>query len=423
MTANEPGSITREMLLDYFLRSACPRAEWQVGMEVERIGRRIDDGRPLPYDTTAPNIRALLEAYRAQQPSDPIWEGDHLIGLDGPWGSITLEPGGQVEWSSRPRGRLRELERELVEHLSLLDRLGAEHGIRWLGEAVDPELPVSAMEWMPKARYSIMRPYLGARGSLAHRMMTQTAAIQCAFDYADAEDWRRKFLAASYLAPVATALFANSSRVDGGDSGYRSYRQRIWRDTDPDRCNLPKVVFEPGFSLEGWLDWIVRVPTIFRHRARGLVPSGGIPFVQLMERTGCDAIRFEDWETHVSTIFTEVRSYTYIEVRSADLLPRELIFSVPSFWAGLLYDESALQTALELGSAFSTHDRWVAGMEDAARFGLDAAEAAPIRELGEGALGASLEGLGRNAVEKEDRQAAVGAVERLAEARSLEPRR
>jgi glutamate--cysteine ligase len=422
MTASDPGPITRDLLLDYFLRSARPRPEWQVGMEVERMGRRVDDGRPLPYDGPAPAIRALLEAYGDRRPSDPIWEANHLIGLDGPWGSITLEPGGQVEWSSRPRRELRELERELREHLALLDRLGAEHGIRWLEEAVDPTLPVSAMEWMPKARYSIMRPYLGARGSLAHRMMTQTTAIQCAFDYADATDWRRKFLAASYLAPVATALFANSSRIDGGDSGYRSYRQRIWRDTDPDRCSLPRAVFEPGFSLERWLDWIIDVPTLFRHRARGLVPSGGIPFVELMERSGCEAIKFEDWETHVSTIFTEVRSYTYIEVRSADLLPPELIFSVPSFWTGLLYDDEALDAALEIGGAFDTYDGWVAGIETAARFGLDGAESAPIRECGERALGAALEGLRRGAIEPEDREVAVGAVERLAEARSLEPR-
>ena len=61
-------------------------------------------------------------------------------------------------------------------------------------------------------------------------------------------------MAASILAPVATAMFANSSRIDGADSGYRSYRHAIWRETDDDRCGLPSAVFEDGFEIEHHLD-------------------------------------------------------------------------------------------------------------------------------------------------------------------------
>ena len=128
---------------------------------------------------------------------------------------ITLEPAGQLEWSSRPQRCLADLEKELDAHLAVLRDAGPALGINWLDLALDPDYPVEEMPWMPKARYAIMKPYLGRRGGLAHRMMTQTASIQCAFDYADPEDWRRKFLAGSLLAPVATVLFANSSRIDG----------------------------------------------------------------------------------------------------------------------------------------------------------------------------------------------------------------
>ncbi|NIM61656.1 MAG: glutamate--cysteine ligase, partial [Acidobacteria bacterium] len=76
-------------------------------------------------------------------------------------------------------------------------------------------------------------PYLAARGRLAQRMMTQTASIQVAFDYSDLHDWREKFRLAALLAPVANALFANSSRIDGADTGYKSYRSAIWQETDP----------------------------------------------------------------------------------------------------------------------------------------------------------------------------------------------
>lgn len=426
MSHSEPGNLTRDGLLAYFVDAAKPRAEWLVGMEVERMGRAADGGDALPYDATSapragiPTIRGAIEAYRALRGGAPVLEGPHIIGLNGPWGNISLEPGGQFEWSSRPYGTLDELRDALADHEAALERVAADLRVRWLDEAVEPELPLDAMPWMPKARYNIMRPFLGQRGRLAHRMMTQTAAIQVAYDYADGEDWRRKFACAARLAPVAVALFANSSRVDGGDSGYASYRQAIWRETDPARCGLPAVAFDPGFDLEAWVDWVLDVPTIFRHRASGRIATGGVPFRDLLRLGGCDAVRMSDWESHVSTVFTEVRSYNYIEVRSADLQPREHVFAVPTFWTGLLYQDDALTDALELGRPFATHDAWREGMEVAARDGLSGrAAGASLGEAAASALALAARGLRDGAACVRDADAAAAHLERLAEFRNL----
>lgn len=391
-------SFTRRQLLDYFRQGALPRERWRVGMEVEKMGRDALSGRPLPYEDHGPSIRRIIEFYQQQRQGDPVFEGSHLIGLDGLWGTLSLEPGGQVEWSSRPQATLGSLRHELEAHLSVLREAGAALGVRWLALGLDPLHSVTDMHWMPKARYRIMRDYLGQRGRLAHRMMTQTTSIQCAFDYADEQDWKRKFKAAALLAPVATALFANSPDVDGRPSGLRSYRQAIWQETDPDRCGMPAVVFDPGFDMERWLDWMLDVPTIFRHRARGLVPTCGVPFRKLMDLTGCNALKSEDWETHASTIFTEVRSYTYIEVRCADLQPDEHILSVPTFWTGILYQEAALAAAIELASRLDSAEAWQEAMSSAARSGLDgSAGGMSLRELAREALHISQQGLAREA--------------------------
>jgi len=393
MTGQTP-LLTRETLLGYFLDGAAARDEWKVGMEVEKLGRRLADGGSIPYDGADASVRRVLETILAERGGDPVYEANNLIGIDAPWGTISLEPGGQVEWSSRPAATLTELDDELRAHLGVMKRAAEELGIRWLDVAVDPVNPVSEMRWMPKARYKIMRSYLGARGRLAHRMMTQSASVQCAFDYADPTDWKRKFAVCSRLAPVATALFANSSRVDGAESGWRSYRQAIWAETDPDRCGLPRAAFDHDFGLEECLKWMLSIPTLFLHRARGLVPAGGLPFREFLDRSGCDAARLEDWETHVSTIFTEVRSYTYLEVRSADLQPDELCLAVPAFWMGLLYDDDALEGALELVRDIDTHDVWSRAMESAARAGLDGeAGGRRLRELARRAVALSVAGL------------------------------
>jgi glutamate--cysteine ligase len=422
MSSGSTRPLNRDVLLDYFLQAATPRDQWQVGMELEKLGRNAETGDPLPYEGDGVSVTGVLEFIRAQRGGDPILEADKTIGIDAPWGTISLEPGGQVEWSSRPAVSLGDLSDALQAHLSLMRRIERELGVRWLNVGVDPDLPLDRMPWMPKARYKIMRPFLGARGRLAHRMMTQTASIQCAFDYSGPEDWKRKFVTAAKLTPVAVALFANSSRIDGKETGYASYRQAIWRETDPERCGLPAAVFDPAFDLRVWLDWVLQVPTMFLHRARGRVPAGGIPFASLLERAGCTAVRQADWETHISTVFTDVRSYSYIEVRSADLQPDPLTFSVPAFWTGILYHDDSLDAAAQLVGQVATYEAWLEAMESASRLGLDGnIDGRPIEEIATEALSIALNGLTHGAACTGPADAGVRAVERLAEHRRLEP--
>jgi glutamate--cysteine ligase len=397
--------LTCPKLAAYFRDSFRSRDQWLVGIEVERMGTHAATGQPLAYEGTGPSVRRALEAYAGARGGAPVLEGNHLVGLDGPWGNISLEPGGQVEWSSRPAADLDALGVELAGHLAAMDRVAQSVGIRWLDVAVQPDVAVADMPWMPKARYEIMRRVMGERGRLAHRMMTQTASIQCAFDYASDEDWKRKFRVAALMAPVAVALFANSSRVDGRDSGWASYRQAIWRETDPDRCDLPAIVFDPGFGIDAWVEWVCDVPTLFLKRGSGLIPSGGTPLRALLERHGCDGVTMGDWELHLSSVFTEVRSYAYIEVRSADLVPGPLVLAVPSFWTGLLYDDDAQEAALELGRIFDSPAAWRRGMDVAARRGL----AGEIEGVSLGTLAAAVVARARASLESGAACAGQGA--------------
>jgi len=388
MSAADLATMSRPKLFEFFEQAFKNDSEWQVGMELEKMGRNAVTGAPIPYTGEEASVEAILRQYQEARDGAPIFEGEHLIGLDGDWGTISLEPAGQVEWSSRPYAALSDLHRQMKDHLTALDNAGKARGVHWLDVAVDPVHPVDAMPWMPKARYGIMKPYMGARGALSHRMMTQTTSIQCAFDFRDEQDWIRKFRAAALTAPLAVALFANSSQIDGQDSGYKSYRQAIWKETAPERTGLPPVVFSSDFSLEAWIDFICDVPSMFYRRARGMVPGDGEPFRKLMEQPCCSAPRLADWELHLSSVFTEVRSYAYLEVRSADMLPDDLAFSVPSFWTGLLYNEENLNAALENGARIDNHSSWRETMDSAARHGLDGKiNGRPIRDWAVDLLG------------------------------------
>ena len=406
-------------LASYFRQAFRPKDEWLVGIEVETMARVAATQLPLAYEGEGASVRRVIEAYSAARGGALVLEGDRPVGIDASWGGITLEPGGQVEWSSRPARDLTDLAREIDGHLPAMRGVAASLSVSWLDVAVDPVTPLSEMPWMPKARYGIMREIMAKQGRLAHRMMTQTASVQCAFDYASDEDWTRKFRAAALLTPIAVALFANSSRIDGKDSGWASYRQAIWRETDPDRCDLPDVVFTPRFGIDAWVEWVCDVPTLFLRRENGMIASGGSPLRDLLTRCGCDAVTMEDWELHLSSIFTEVRSYGYIEVRSADLQPDPLILAVPAFWTGLLYDDGALDDALALGRPFDNPARWRRGMDEASRHGLSGrVDGIEIAELAAQAVARSAESLraGAHCAGTGD---GVEALSRLARAKGL----
>ena len=83
----------------------------------------------------------------------------------------------------------------------------------WLGIGADPLHPVCEIPKMTKPRYDIMRAYLPTRGKLGLDMMHATATMQANYDYADEADMAAKMRMAMGVAPLCSALFANSCWV------------------------------------------------------------------------------------------------------------------------------------------------------------------------------------------------------------------
>jgi len=369
--------LTVAGLADLYRQDAKPASRWGVGIEIEKMGVDASTGRPIPYDAARASVRSVLEFLASARPSVTTHEGPNLIALEGDWGTITLEPGGQLEWSSHPSPTLTALSGRLVKHLELLDSSGESLGIRWLQTALQPDTPLSEMPWMPKKRYGIMREYLAGRGTLGHRMMTQTTSMQVALDYGDEDDWREKFRAAYLIAPVVVAAFANSRFLEGNDTGFASFRAHIWRNTDNDRCGAPAFVFRERFGFEDWVDWLLDVPAMFVARHGRLYPAQGVPWRKILaEGWNGTPMTLDDWRLHVTEVFPEARTKAYVELRSADLVPNDRLMALPAFYMGLLYDAGARAEAIErIGwgpGRRPTPAGWIEAMESAARDGLEA---------------------------------------------------
>ena len=392
-----------DQLASLFRRAGKPVSRHKVGLELEEILVR-PDGSPVPYDAAeGPSIRGVLERLGASARMRPVRENGKLIGLEGAIGTVSLEPGGQVEMSTVPVASLHDLAALVQTHTRRLRRIGAEAGARFVEQGLRPFASIEKAEWMPKTRYRIMRDYLPRRGRLALRMMNQTASVQCSFDYSDDADWRRKFRAAHLLTPFVQAMFANSPFRDGKPSRYLSYRARIWEQTDPRRCGLLPAAFRDDVAVEDYVRYALDVPMMFLIRSGEWIPMRGASFRRFMEKGHEGTFpTLEDWGLHLSGIFTHVRLKSYIEVRAHDLVPSPLAMAVPALWKGILYDREALDASVKLLGPVS-HAQAIALLAQAARRGLRAVHRGrPVLDYARELARLAAEGLRRQGVRRRD---------------------
>ena len=348
-------------LLDYMSSGSRPADQWRLGTEHEKFGFTTDDLRPLPYEGKR-GIRAILTALSERFPWNPVLENGLPIALlDDTGASITLEPGGQLELSGALLDNLHDTCCEVNTHLKQVKAVCEPLGIAFLGMGFNPKWRRADMEWMPKARYRIMREYMAKVGTLGQDMMTRTCTVQVNLDFGSEADMVKKFRVGLALQPVATALFANSPFTEGRPNGFLSYRSRIWEDTDPDRTGMLPFVFEDGMGFERYTDYMLDVPMYFVYRNGNYIDASGQSFRDFLAgklpALPGEKPTIKDWEDHLTTAFPEVRLKRFLEMRGADGGPWGELCALPAFWAGLLYYQPALDAAWDLARDWSMEER------------------------------------------------------------------
>jgi glutamate--cysteine ligase len=372
-------------LVEYLASGCKPGGRWRLGTEHEKFGFTVEDLRPLPYHG-ARSISAILQGLVENFGWQPVQEDGNTIALlDDSGASITLEPGGQLELSGALLDSLHETCTEVYRHLKQVKAVAGPLDIAFLGMGFLPKWRREDMQWMPKARYRIMRAYMPTRGGRGLDMMTRTSTVQVNMDFSSEADMVRKFRTSLALQPVATALFANSPFVDGRSSGFLSYRSHVWEDTDPDRTGLLPWVFESGMGFERYTDYMLDVPMYFVHRDGAYIDAAGQSFRDFLagRLPALPGARptLDDWENHLTTAFPEVRLKRYLEMRGADGGRWAELCALPAFWVGLLYDSTALDAAWDVARDWSVEER-LRLRKDVPKLGLRAeVHGRPLREV------------------------------------------
>ena len=325
----------------------------RIGAEVEFIVRDRTTGRVPPLDGV---LGEWLE--RVAQQFD---------------GAITVEPGGQVEYSSPPFASASDLVDHLRDVSSWLIAHAAGSGLGLESTGIDA---VTALEDVPLqlhgARYDNMHAYLSSIGEAGPRMMRQTAALQISID--PSHDPAMTWSVLNRAAPVLTALFANSRIYAGSDTGHASYRAQSWRTLDPSRTGVIGAAAATDSAK------IAADYARFALDARCIFDAPAFrPFREIPGATE------ESWRAHLTTLFPEVRPKQYYEVRCIDALdPRWYAAPLVLVWV-LCRDRDVLQAADRLLPAVTDEAlrrAALAGLDDAALHDLAAALVTLVLDAG-----------------------------------------
>ena len=251
--------------------------------------------------------------------------------------TLTFEPGGQLELSSPPFDSASELIAHVRDVLEPLHSAAADAGIELASVGIDPWNDVLAAPLqLDSDRYRRMTTYFERRGGNGVRMMRQTAATQISVDTGTDPCARWRLLCD--LAPFLTAIFANSSRYAGNETGYRSFRAHCWRTLDPSRTGIPYPDIE---APEAYTRFALEATDMMRTDRDGAYQSFG-------DWVAAGDASDAQWENHLTTLFPEVRPRGHLEVRSIDALPLYALAAPIVMLAGLTYHEPTAHEARDL---------------------------------------------------------------------------
>lgn len=316
-----------------------------IGLEYERLSldnKTFDNAK---YS----DIENIISHFSKIMGWEIVFDNNTIIGAKSKSGSsISLEPGLQLEISLKPHNSILNIDLELTKISDLIEKIARIYNVEFLGYGINPKNNVDEINLLNKERYKLMYSYLPycSRGELASKMMKKTAGIQINVDYKDENDCYNKLKFLNLIMPFMAGLTANSPFESSKMTNLISNRANVWRFTGENRCNLfYKDVFNKTFFnlfkkplFKSYVNEVIKTPMIFIIRDEKAVPIlGKINFEEFMKH-GFEGYfaTIDDYITHQSLCFPDVRLKNYIEIRNHDSSTPNMALALCAFYKGLL---------------------------------------------------------------------------------------
>ena len=336
-------SKKKSQFIEYFSKGIKNLNQLKIGVEHERFLFEGQNKKRISYET----LKKLFENLK-KNGWNPFFEKENIIGMQRNNQQITTEPGLQCELSGAPLENVHQVCAESSNFLKEIQLASKGLDLNTVSIGFDPFNNLSEVPRSPKQRYNIMTKEMPKGGSQSLEMMYRTCGIQINYDYTSENNFEKIFRLGNYLTPLAIALYSNSPFESEKPTGYLSYRNKVWQSTS--RGGIMPIAFEK-INFEKYFDHIIEYPILFAIRDKKYIEPNGQTFKDFIFGNFDnlkEEANLEDFETHLATIFTEVRLKQYIEIRSLDACDWECLCDGPAFFTGLFYN--SLDEAFEIVS-------------------------------------------------------------------------
>lgn len=330
-------SYQKEKIMNYFKENEKDKEKFRIGAEFEHF---VIDANTLEtisfYEEKG--IESTLKEL-INKGWNAKCEGDYLMALEKDGSTITLEPGAQVELSTKPCKDVHEIENEYLSFLHDIIPILNRKNQLIVSLGYQPESKIDNIPFIPKGRYKYMSEYFKKRGKYAHNMMKGTASLQVTVDYSSEEDYIKKFRVANAISPFISYMFDDAPFFEGETYKHNTLRVSIWNDCDDDRCKVVPGALDKVFGYEDYSEYILNAPPIIIQKDDEFHFTGDKPFKEIYSP---NEFTVEELEHVLTMYFPDVRTKKFIEIRMADAVPYPLNIGGVALLKGLFYHEGNL---------------------------------------------------------------------------------
>ena len=258
-------------------------------------------------------------------------------------GKYSLEPGGQIEWSSLPYKNLNDLDKAQKKHRNTLKMFSDQNNLEIIGYAVDPYSLPQDVDLIDEEKYQLMDQNMIKNGTMGRWMMRNTASVQINFDITSEKALEEIVFIADCINPISAYLFSNGPMMNGKRVNNKNIRNIIWENTDNIRCRnlIDHGINKSEDLINNYINYLEGVPGIFQLNREGIIQSTkGTLLDRLKFLDEINSLTDKDISAALHQIFTNVRLKNLIEIRGADRPPLGYEMAPVSFWTGLLMVDS-----------------------------------------------------------------------------------
>lgn len=342
--------------------------EKKMGIEVEMPFVKKNSLKPIGFSGKK-SITSLFNALskKCGWEAESI-ENGNVTALKNETGNITLEPGGQIEFSSAPRTSLGQLKKDIKAYTDDLELVTQKLGIDVLPFGFHPHLAIDEIPYISeRSRFAALKPVFEAENGFA--AWGQSSSVQLTLDGKCMEDSFAAFKLGLQLQPLAAAMFANSPFSLGEDSGYKTWRREKLLALDSPLYNVPKNLFDDSYTLKDWATHVLNVPMSFVVRDDAYLAVAPKPFIEMVGKPLPELAHLpedqqyltgKDLVDHTTGIKPEMllKPNQLLEFRAADLGPSpQHWMALGAFWTGIFYDEKAFKAAQDYTAGWTNAER------------------------------------------------------------------